>query len=165
MPQQFNQTKTPLKWSIGKKNFECEPWGAVDVPAELVDSCKRRGVPIAATAIAAEVRAARRKEDNVAAASDQAFQALRSEAAEAKASAKSAQEQAGELQSQVEAQAVELREKAEEAEKMSAELAEAKAEVAALSKQLEEVTKKEVAQTEKAQKARARKPKKSDAGS
>ncbi len=64
----YNQTKNQLRWSLSKFTFVCDPYGDVDVPDELVEHCKDRGLPLSVTPVAPEVKAS----DAVKSASDSA---------------------------------------------------------------------------------------------
>lgn len=53
-----NQTRNALNFSIGKHDFECEPYGAVTVPDHLVEFVRSRGLPLKTTPVAATERSA-----------------------------------------------------------------------------------------------------------
>lgn len=56
----YNQSDRRLSWDMGGRRFECEPFGSVAVPEALVSFAERRGLPLAASPVAAETRAAQK---------------------------------------------------------------------------------------------------------
>jgi chromosome segregation ATPase len=52
-----NQSDRPLEWEMGGQTFKVGPFGHVSVPERLVSFAKRRGLPLAASPVAAETRA------------------------------------------------------------------------------------------------------------
>lgn len=111
MPLQFNQTKRALSWTIGGKTFQCDAFESVDIPIDLIEPSQNRGIPIAATPVAPEVRAARKVEEEKVKASNDAWKALQRRLEEAQASAKLSKEHAEQHQRKVEELAAQLREK------------------------------------------------------
>lgn len=81
----FNQTKNQLRWDMNGALYECEPWGPVELPDELVAAAKSRGLPLDLVATAPEIRAHERIADERAVADQAPLLALRKEADEAKA--------------------------------------------------------------------------------
>jgi septal ring factor EnvC (AmiA/AmiB activator) len=53
----YNQGKERLAWSMGGRDFKCQPYGEVEVPQELLLFVKSRGLPLDATPVPAEVKA------------------------------------------------------------------------------------------------------------
>lgn len=53
----FNQTNRRLAWGMSGLQFDCDPFGAVEVPDRLVDACRSRQLPLAVTPMAPEVKA------------------------------------------------------------------------------------------------------------
>jgi len=111
MPLQFNQTKRALSWTIGGKSFQCDAFDSVDVPIDLIEPSQKRGIPISATPVAPEVRAARKVEEEKVKASNDAWKALQRRVGEAEASVKLSTEHAEQHQRKVEDLVAQVREK------------------------------------------------------
>ena len=55
-----NQSPNALRWEMAPHGwFECQPWGAVDVPEKLVDAAKKLGLPLGMAPVAPEQKARR----------------------------------------------------------------------------------------------------------
>lgn len=57
MKRLYNQTNKRLSWEMGAKTFSCAPFDYVEIPDDLVDPCRSRGLPLGVTPIAPETKA------------------------------------------------------------------------------------------------------------
>ncbi len=55
----FNQTDRNLRWDMSGKHFTVEPYGDIDVPSDLVEHIKLRGLPLGITSVTPEVKASK----------------------------------------------------------------------------------------------------------
>ena len=155
MPSLFNQTNKPLSWKLSGQAFTCDPWGSVDVPREYVDPCKKLGLPLAETPIAPELRAARRVEEERAAASDDVFSKVQADLKDALAAKESANAFSEEQQKKAEHLAAKVREALTENERLKGQLKELAADKKAAEDLLGEESRKAALAEERAQKAEA----------
>lgn len=151
----FNQGKYPLKWTMSGQAFECEPWGLVDVPDELVGSVKSRGLPLDITPVPHEQRAQARIADDQAAASDSALRAIHEKARRAEAAERIAKEELGACQGEVSRLNKELREAYQANEKLNDDVARLKADKKAAEDLLSEEARKATEAEERAIRAEA----------
>lgn len=119
----FNQTKNHLSWSMGGAAYACEPWGAVDIPEELVAPAKARGLPLDVAPVAPDSRAKQRIADEEAAAKQNATIALQRKLEEANAALDSAKREIGALHAQCSEAKSALRLSEKEVSKLNARIA------------------------------------------
>ena len=87
-----NQTKKPLRFHLGSLLVECDGWGGVDIPDQLVPFCERRGLPLGPIPVPPERRARQKVADAEQGARSDEVTALRDavrEAQESESAAKS----------------------------------------------------------------------------
>ncbi len=137
----FNQTKNPLKWTMGGQVFACDPWGSVDLESGQVKACLRRGLPLASTPIDPEVRATRRIAEEQEEASKGVFQALEREANEAKGAAKAAKTQLDATLAELDAERGKTRLLREKVAKLEQHVAELEADAKAAEQLIQETSK------------------------
>ena len=53
----YNQSKNRLKWDMSGRVFECDPWGPIEMPDDLIEHCKKRGLPLGVNQVAPEFKA------------------------------------------------------------------------------------------------------------
>jgi len=89
-----NQTSNRLSWSMGSREFVCEPWGTVDVPDEWVELCAKRTLPLGQSPVPAESKASARARAAQDTARADEVRVLKGQLEEAQAVAVSAQQEA-----------------------------------------------------------------------
>ena len=89
-----NQTSNRLSWSMGSREFSCEPWGPVDVPDEWVELCIKRTLPLGQSPVPAESKASARARAAQDTARADEIRVLRGQLEETQAVAASAQQEA-----------------------------------------------------------------------
>jgi hypothetical protein len=89
-----NQTSNRLSWSMGSREFSCEPWGPVDVPDEWVELCIKRTLPLGQSPVPAESKASARARAAQDTARADEVRVLKGQLEEAQAVAISAQQEA-----------------------------------------------------------------------
>lgn len=123
----FNQTKNALSWAMGGEKFACEPWGPVDIPDEMVDPAKRRGLPLGEAPIAPELRAQQRIADEADASKLDALRSLKAQVELAVAGEKSAKDELGRVHTELSSARDALRQERAKTEKLGQEVARLKA--------------------------------------
>lgn len=146
----YNQSKKALSWSMGDVRYECEPWGPVDVPDELVAAIQSRGVPLDSVAVLPELRAQVRIADEQNANRDAPLHALRNAASESKAAEQAAKLTLDAVRLELDAVRVQLRESNANAVTLKDQLTRAVAEKAVVETLLEEAGKQAAAYEERA---------------
>lgn len=146
----YNQSKRALSWSMGETRYECEPWGPVDVPDELVAAIKSRGVPLDSVAVLPELRAQVRIADEQNANRDAPLHALRNAASEAKAGEQAAKLTLDAVRLELDAVRAQLRESNAAGVTLKDQLTRAVAEKAVIEALLEEAGKQAAAHEERA---------------
>lgn len=94
----YNQTKKPLSWKMDGEIYECESWGAILIPDEIVYAVKARGLPLDVTPVAPELRAQERIADQHAANRDAPLHALKKAVDDAQAAQRAAKAEVESLQ-------------------------------------------------------------------
>lgn len=151
----FNQTNKQLSWSMGGRKFSCAPWESVDIPGDLADACKRRGLPLGVTPVPPETRATRRVEESKQAASNDELTALKAQIKDAKAEAASSSEFAAKQQRATESLTQKLRETQAENARLREQLSSVTADKKAAEDLLSDTAKQATHAEERALKAEA----------
>jgi hypothetical protein len=94
----YNQTKHNLSWKIDGVQYECEAWGPIRIPDELLYAIKSRGLPLDVTPVAPEHRAQARIADQEESDREKPLLALKKAADEAQANERSAKQEVERLQ-------------------------------------------------------------------
>jgi hypothetical protein len=127
----FNQAVKPLKWHMSGAWYSAEPWGSVEVPDDLVEATKSRGIPLAATPIAPDSRARARVVEQEQAASEAVLVQLKNRADEAEKDSRDARAAADKSAVAMSEAQDALRREREAHAKTKAELAQARADARA----------------------------------
>jgi chromosome segregation ATPase len=136
----FNQIKRPLSWAMGGVKYACEGFGPIDIPDHLVETCKRRGLPLDVSPVPAETRAQRRVSEEIEAARSDDLKLLKDEAAATKASETAAKGELAKCQVQLSEANERCRKLVGELEQACADLESARADVKATETLLAEAT-------------------------
>lgn len=123
----FNQTKNQLGWSLGDVAYSCEPWGAVDVPEDVVKLTLARGLPLDFAPVSAEQRAHQRISDEQEASKADALRALKGQADSAQAAGRAVKEELGRCQVELSSARDSLRDALKRSESLADQLSRMKA--------------------------------------